>query len=71
MLLFQCLLVKYVLQPSRKPRQPLTPEQIAEIEARAPRDEDIVYDEDCPEMTEEQLRQFKRVNPLPGDAKTG
>ena len=61
------MIVTYTL----KRGTPLTPEQIAEIEARAPRDEDIVYDEDCPEMTEEQLRQFKRVNPLPRDAKTG
>ena len=38
------------------------------IEARAPRDEDIVYDEDCPEMTEEQLKQFKRVHPRKEDA---
>ena len=28
-------------------------------------DEDIVYDEDCPPMTDEQLRQFKRVHPRP------
>jgi hypothetical protein len=46
----------------------LTAEQIAEIEARAPRDEDIVYDEDCPKMTEEQLRQFRRVDPRTGHA---
>ena len=53
----------------RKKGTPLTPEQIAEIEEAAKYP--IVFDEDCPEMTEEQLRQFKRVNPLPGDAKTG
>ena len=43
-----------------------TPEQIAMIEAakKLP----VVYDEDCPEMTEEQLRHFRRVNPRPGDA---
>ena len=64
------MIVRYALKPSRKPRQPLTPEQIAEIEARAPRDEEIVYDEDCPEMTDEQLRQFKRVRPLSDDAET-
>ncbi len=54
---------------NRKRGTPLTPEQIAEIEEAAKYP--IVFDEDCPEMTEEQLRQFKRVNPLPGDAKTG
>ena len=38
-----------------------TPEQIAMIEAakKLP----IVYDEDCPKLTEEELRQFERVNP--------
>ena len=42
--------------PGAKP----TPEQIAMIEAakKLP----IVFDEDCPEMTEEQLKQFKQVN---------
>ena len=55
------MLVKY----NRKQGTPLTPEQIAEIEeaARHP----IVFDEDCPEMTEEQLRQFRRVHPIGED----
>ena len=60
--------VTYNLPLHPKRRKPLTPEQIAIIEARAPRDEDIVYDEDCPPMTDEQLKQFRRVNPLPGPA---
>lgn len=43
---------------------PLTPEQKAEIEAlRQMTDDDIVYDEDCPKLTNEELKQFKRVNP--------
>ena len=43
---------------------PLTPEQKAEIEAlRQMTDDDIVYDEDCPELTDEELKQFKPVNP--------
>ena len=50
----------------RKKGTPLTPEQIAEIEEAAKYP--IVFDEDCPEMTEEQLRQFKRVNPRPDAA---
>ena len=50
--------VRYTL----KRGQPLTPEQIAELDAL--KDRPIVFDEDCPEMTDEQLRQFKRVNPL-------
>ena len=57
------MIVTYEIKTNPKPRKPLTPEEIAAIEERAPRDEDIVYDEDCPEMTEEQLRQFKRVHP--------
>ena len=43
---------------------PLTEEQKAELEyLRNMSDDDIVYDEDCPRLTEEQLAQFKRVNP--------
>ena len=57
------MIVTYEINISPKPRKPLTPKEIAAIEARAPRDEDIVYDEDCPPMTDEQLRQFKRVYP--------
>ncbi len=38
------------------------PEQIERL--RALKNRPIVFDEDCPELTEEQLRQFKRVNPL-------
>lgn len=54
-------IVTYILRKG----QPLTEEQKAEIEAlKNMRDEDIVFDEDCPKLTEEQLRQFKRVNPL-------
>jgi hypothetical protein len=62
------MIVRYATTRNPKPRRPLTPEEIAEIEARAPRDEDIVYDEDCPELTDEQLRQFRRVNPRPDSA---
>ena len=42
---------------------PLTTEQMAELDAlKEKKDEDIVFDEDCPSLTEEQLKQFKRVN---------
>jgi len=44
-----------------KPNTPLTPEQIKRLDAL--KDRPIVFDEDCPEMTDEQLRQFKRVHP--------
>ena len=47
----------------RKRGTPLTPEQIAEIEEA--KKHPIVFDEDCPEMTEEQLRQFKPVSSRP------
>jgi hypothetical protein len=43
---------------------PLTEEQKARLAVlKNMSDEDIVYDEDCPELTDEQLKQFKRVNP--------
>lgn len=43
---------------------PLTPEQKAELEVlRNMTDDDIVYDEDCRKLTEEELSKFKRVNP--------
>ena len=48
--------VKFTL----KRNTPLTPEQIAELDALE--DRPIVFDEDCPEMTEEQLKRFRRVN---------
>ena len=51
------MIIRKELKPGQKP----TPEQIARIREAAKRP--IVYDEDCPKMTEEQLRQFKRVNP--------
>ena len=47
----------------REPGTPLTPEQIKRLDEL--KDRPIVFDEDCPEMTEEQLRQFHWVNPLP------
>ena len=51
------MMIKYTLKRASQPRGPLTPEQIAEIEAGAPRKEDITYDADCPPMTEEQFRE--------------
>ncbi len=43
---------------------PLTPEQLERLKLlENMTDDDIVYDEDCPPQTEEQLKQFKRVNP--------
>ena len=51
----------------RKRGTPLTPEQIEEIKEAAKYP--IVYDEDCPELTPEQLSQFRRVNPRSKHAK--
>ena len=43
---------------------PLTPEQKERLAIlKQMRDEDIICDEDCPELTDEELSQFKRVNP--------
>lgn len=44
------------------PHTPLTPEQEAELDAlKNMRDEDIVFDEDCPPTTEAEGKLFKRV----------
>ena len=51
--------IRYFLPKGTKP----TPEQIAEIREAAKRP--IVYDEDSPKLTREQLKKFRRVNPLP------
>lgn len=40
---------------------PLTEEEREEIQALKNRP--IVYDEDCPKLSPEQLKKFKRVNP--------
>ncbi len=39
----------------------LTDEQIRRLQAL--KDKPITYDEDCPELTDEELAQFKRVSP--------
>ena len=47
--------VTYELQPGA----PLTPEQIRRLDALE--DRPIVYDEDCPPSTPEQLERFRRA----------
>ena len=43
---------------------PLRPEQLERLKLLDNiKDEDIIYDEDCPPQTEEQLKKFRRVNP--------
>ena len=49
--------VNYTISKDQKP----TPEQILRIREAAKRP--IVFDEDCPELTDEQLRRFRRVKP--------
>ena len=49
-----------IVRSTRKVGDPLTPEQIAELDALA--DRPIFYDEDCPELTDEQLAEFMPVN---------
>ena len=56
------MIVTYSITPGT----PLTPEQIKRLDAL--KDRPITFDEDCPPMTEEQLRQFKRVHPRREDA---
>ncbi len=60
--------VTYILRRG----QPLTEEQKAEIEAlKQMSDDDIICDEDCPELTDEELKQFKRVHPRRKDKAVG
>lgn len=46
-----------------------TPEQIERL--RALKDRPIVFDEDCPELTDEELKQFKRFYPRRKDRAVG
>ena len=50
-------MVYRIIYKGQKP----TPEQIEEI--RALKNRPIVFDEDCPELTDEELKEFRRVNP--------
>ncbi|GHU24264.1 hypothetical protein FACS1894172_10530 [Spirochaetia bacterium] len=49
-----------IVRSTRKVGDPLTPEQIAELDAL--KDRPICFDEDCPELTDEQLAEFMPVN---------
>lgn len=57
--------VTYILRKG----QPLTEEELEELHSLKNRP--IVFDEDCPELTNEELKQFKRVNPRPKKAAVG
>ena len=49
--------VTYILHKG----QPLTEEELEEL--RALKNRPIVFDEDCPELTDEELKEFRRVYP--------
>ena len=52
--------VTYILRKG----EPLRPEQLERLKLLDDiKDEDIIYDEHCPKLTEEQLKKFQRVNP--------
>lgn len=51
-----------IVRKNIKIGRPLTEEEREEI--RALKGRPIVFDEDCPELTEEQLKKFRRVNPI-------
>ncbi len=59
------MIVRRVIYKGQKP----TPEQIEEIKKL--KDRPIIFDEDCPELTDEQLKQFKRVNPRRKEKEVG
>jgi len=40
-----------------------TPEQVERLRALKAENRPIVYDDEFPELTDEELKQFKRVNP--------
>lgn len=52
--------VTYILRRG----QPLTEEQKKRLEASKQMSDDDIDYSDIPELTDEQLKQFKRVNPL-------
>ena len=53
------MIIRRVIYEGQKP----TPEQIAEIRALKEEHRPIVYDEEFPELTEEELKQFRPVHP--------
>ena len=53
------MIIQRVIYEGQKP----TPEQIEEIRALKAQNRPILYDDEFPELTDEELKQFKRVNP--------
>lgn len=59
------MLKRRIIYRGQKP----TPEQVERL--RSLKNRPIVFDEDCPELTDEELKQFKRFYPRPKKAAVG
>ena len=53
------MVVRRVIYEGQKP----TPEQVERLRALKAENRPIVYDDEFPELTDEELKQFKRVHP--------
>ena len=53
------MIIRRVIYEGQKP----TPEQIERLRALKEENRPIVYDEEFPELTDEQLKQFRPVHP--------
>ena len=53
------MIIRRVIYEGQKP----TPKQIEEIRRLKAENRPIVYDDEFPELTDEELKQFRRVNP--------
>ena len=53
------MIVRRVIYEGQKP----TPEQVERLRALKAENRPIVYDDEFPELTDEELKQFKRVHP--------
>ena len=58
------MIVRRVIYEGQKP----TPEQIERLRALKAENRPILYDDEFPELTDEELAEFKRVNPRPRKA---
>ena len=53
------MIVRRVIYEGQKP----TPEQLERLRALKAENRPIVYDDEFPELTDEELKEFRRVNP--------
>ncbi len=53
------MIIRRVIYEGQKP----TPEQIAEIRALKAENRPILYDDEFPELTDEELKEFRPVHP--------